>query len=248
MLIDDAGGLELVGKLGVEHFLEQILEAAVIGLEDRVLGRQVQRPSAIERVVHARLGEIADRFVEVVHAHGDAGRREIEHFIFEFLAVGADPLHRQLARTRHLEVGRAILVTEGVTADDDRVGPARNQAGDVLDHDRLAENDAAQDVADRAVRRLPHLLELEFFDAGFVGGDRRALHADAVLLDRVRAVDRDLVGGLVALLDREIIIFQVDVEIGKDQAFANPLPDDAGHLIAVEFDDRGFHLDLRHVL
>ena len=79
-----------------------------------------------------------------------------------------------------LEVGRAVLVTECVTADDDRLGPARNQARHVLDDDRCAEDGAAQDVSDGAVRRQPHLLEVELLDAGLVGGDRRALHADAV--------------------------------------------------------------------
>ena len=45
-------------------------------------------------------------------------------------------------------------------------------------------------------------LEAELLDARLVGRDRRALHADAVLLDRVGRVDGDLVVGLVALLDR----------------------------------------------
>ena len=37
MLVGDALGLELVGELLVEHLLEEILEAAVVALEDRVL-------------------------------------------------------------------------------------------------------------------------------------------------------------------------------------------------------------------
>ena len=57
----------------------------------------------------------------------------------------------------------------------------------------------------------------------------------------------DLVVGLVALLDAEIEIFQIDVEIGQDQLVLDELPDDARHLVAVELDDGGLHLDLRHV-
>src|SRR3546814_5239701 len=38
VFIDDVRLLELVGEFGVEHLLEQVLEAAVIGLQDRVLG------------------------------------------------------------------------------------------------------------------------------------------------------------------------------------------------------------------
>ena len=100
-------------------------------------------------------------------------------------AVFADKLHGQLALAGELEVGGAVLVAEGVTADDDRLGPAGNEARHVLADDRLAEDDAAKDVADGAVRRLPHLLQAEFLDACFVRGDGCALDADAVLLDRV---------------------------------------------------------------
>src|SRR3546814_8916482 len=48
VFIDDVRLLELVGEFGVEHLLEQVLEAAVIGLQDRVLGGKIDRPAAIE--------------------------------------------------------------------------------------------------------------------------------------------------------------------------------------------------------
>jgi hypothetical protein len=118
------------------------------------------------------------------------------------VAVFADELDRQRALAREQEVGGLVLVAEGVAADDDRLGPARHQARHVLADDRLAEDHAAQDVADRAVRRLPHLLEIELGDALLIGGDGRALDGDAVLLGRLGRVDRDLVVGGVAVLDR----------------------------------------------
>ena len=131
-----------------------------------------------------------------------------------------------------------------MTADDDRLVPAGHEARDVGDDDRLAEDHAAEDVADRAVRALPHLLEAELLDARLVGGDRGALDADAVLLDGVGRVDRDLVVGRVAVLDAEVVVLEVDVEVGVDQAVLDELPDDAGHLVAVELDDRSLDLDL----
>jgi hypothetical protein len=124
-----------------------------------------------------------------------------------------------------------------VTADDDRLGPARHEARHVLHHDRLAEHDAIENVADRAVRRLPHLLQLEFFDAGFVRRDGRAFHGDAVFLGGFGRVDGHLVVGGVAVLDREVVILQVDVEIGEDQALLDERPDDPGHLVAIHLDD-----------
>ncbi|OIQ64667.1 hypothetical protein GALL_537810 [mine drainage metagenome] len=59
-------------------------------------------------------------------------------------------------------------------------------------------------------------------------------------------VDGDLVVGAVTLLDAEVVVFQVDVEIGQDQLLLDEIPDDAGHFVAVEFDDGVGYLDLGH--
>ena len=90
MFVDDAGVLELlVEAFGLEHFLEQILEAAVIGLEDRVLGRQVDRPFEVQAIVERGAREVADRIVQIVHRHGDARTGEVEHFAVDRLTIFA---------------------------------------------------------------------------------------------------------------------------------------------------------------
>src|SRR5207253_10538137 len=47
-------------------------------------------------------------------------------------------------------------------------------------------------------------------------------------------------------LEREIVVEQVDIEVGVDELVLDVLPDDPGHLVAVHFDDGILHLDLRH--
>ncbi|MNU95002.1 hypothetical protein D3C71_850050 [compost metagenome] len=246
MLIGDTGFVELRLELGLVDFFEDILEAAVIGLEDGVLRGEVNRPLAHQAIIHGGAGEFADGFVEVVHGKSHASARGIEDVLFDDLAVFTDELDRQLALAGELEIGCLVLVAESVTADNDRLGPAGNEARNVLADDRLAEDDAAQNVADRAVRALPHLLQAEFLDAGFIRGDRGALDADAVLLDGVRRIDRDLVVGGVAVFNREVVIFDVEIEVWQDQLVLDELPDDTGHFVAVEIDDRIGYLDLCH--
>ena len=48
-----------------------------------------------------------------------------------------------------------------MSANGDWLRPTRNQTGDVLADDWLAEHSAAQDVPDGSVWALPHLLQLE---------------------------------------------------------------------------------------
>src|SRR5690606_12921027 len=112
--------------------------------------------------------------------------------------------------------------------------------------DRLAEDHAAQDVADGAVRRLPHLLQAEFGDARLVRGDGGALHADAVLLDGVGRVDRDLIVGGVTAFHAEVVVVELEVQIGEDQLVLDHLPDDPGHFVAVDVHDGIGDLDLGH--
>ena len=148
----------------------------------------------------------------------DARAGELEHLPLDHLAVVALETHGEAALAGNLEVGRAILVAIGVAADDDRLGPAGNEARHVPADDRLAENDAAEDVADGAVRALPHLLQMEFLHPRFVGGDGCAFDADAAGLDRFGGVDRDLVVGCVPMFDGEVEILQFHVEIGVNAA------------------------------
>lgn len=48
------------GRLPVKHVLEDVLEAAVVGLEDGVLGAHVQRPPLLEGVLEAAVGKATD--------------------------------------------------------------------------------------------------------------------------------------------------------------------------------------------
>jgi hypothetical protein len=57
---------------------------------------------------------------------------------------------------------------------------------------------------------------------------------------------RDLVVGLVAVFHPEVEIHQVDIEERGDQLVLDVLPDDPGHLVAIEFDDGVGHLDFCH--
>ena len=86
----------------------------------------------------------------------------------------------------------------------------------------------------------PYLdVDLQYFDLGVE-------HRDADFAGLVGGVDRDLVVGLVALLDAEIVIEKIDIEIRMDQFVLDELPDDAGHLVAIHLDDRILYFDFRH--
>ena len=152
----------------------------------------------------------------------------------------------ELALARHDEVGGAILVAEGVAADHDRMGPAGHQPRHVLQT-----IGSRKMVPPMMLRIVPlgdrHIsLRLNSFTRPSSGVMVAHFTATPYCCVALAEVDRHLVVGLVAILDAEVVVLQVDVEIGKDQLVLDELPDDAGHLVAVHLDDRILHLDLRH--
>jgi hypothetical protein len=68
-----------------------------------------------------------------------------------------------------------------------------------------------------------------------------------VPLDGLGGVDGDLVVGGVAVLDAEVVVVEVHIQVRMDQPVLDELPDDPGHLIAVQLYDGPYHLDLRHL-
>src|SRR4249920_3994468 len=168
------------------------------------------------------------------------------HLMLDAGAVLAHEADGEFAFARHPEIAGAIDVAISMAADDDGLGPARHETRNVAADDRLAEDDPAKDVADGAVRRLPHFLEAELLHPGFVGGDGRAFDADAAVLDGVGGVDGDLIVGRFAVLDGKVEVAKLEIEIGPDQLVLDQLPNDPSHLVPVQIDDGFRHLDLVH--
>jgi hypothetical protein len=245
VLVPDASSIKVLLVLALVDLLEDILELAVVGLEDSVLGAHVQRQLLVEGKLEGRVGEAADGLGCVVLCLGDttAGGEVVDLDGLGLAALGGED-HLEGTLALDDAVLCAVLVAKGVTADDDGLLPAGYEAGDTGDDNGSAEDGATEVVADGAVGREPHLLELELLDALLVGRDGGALDTDRVLLDGLCSIEGDLVVCLVAVGQAEVIVLEVNVEVGVDELVLDGLPDDARHLVAIELDDRVDDLDL----
>lgn len=217
MLVPDLQFIELGLVAGVD-LLEDVLEAAIVLLEDGVLGGQVEGVLTADRELEAAVGELVDRFVGVVHRQHNTGTLKLVDFqIGGGGAVSWGKGHGEGAGDFGDKVGRSVLVTESVSADDDGLGPAGNASGDVVHDDGLTEDGAADDVANSAVGGLPHLLETELLDSCLVSSDGRALDADLAGLDRIGTVNAHLIVGGIAVLNAQVVVLDVEVQVGENE-------------------------------
>lgn len=54
----------------IVDFFEDVFEAAIILLQDGVLGTQVQRPAFAQSNLEGAVGKVPDRLVRIIHPHG----------------------------------------------------------------------------------------------------------------------------------------------------------------------------------
>lgn len=73
-----------------------------------------------------------------------------------------------------------VLVTVGMSGDDNRRSPTRNKKRDVSYHDWLSKYGSIQSVSYLSIRRLPHLFKVELLYTGLVRGNGGTLDANFV--------------------------------------------------------------------
>ena len=227
------------------YFLEEVLESAIVALEDGVLGGHVARVVAGEGVLHARVGEAVDGLVSVVHAKHDTGTLEVVDLEFSGLrAILRSESRGELTWNLGAEVSGSVLIAKSVSANDNWSLPAWNESGNVVDDDGCSEDSTADDVSDGSVGRLPHLLEAELLNTGLIRSDSGALDTNLAGLDCLSSLNGNLIISGVTILHAEIEVLDIQVQVREDKLILDKLPDNSGHLITVHFGDGIGYLDL----
>ena len=121
--------------------MEDVFESSVVFLQDGIFCGEVQRVVPFQSVSEAALGKLVYALVGVVHRKSDASLPlEFEHFGCFRFAVFALENHLEGSWLAYHEIGGSVLITKGVSADHDRLLPARNVSWHVFDYDRLSED------------------------------------------------------------------------------------------------------------
>lgn len=176
MLVPDLLGLEVLLVGGLVDLLEDILESTIVLLEDGVLGAHVERKLLVKSQLEGSVSETSDGLVGVVLGLSDtAAVLELEDLNLLRLATLGGVNHGELTGAGQDSVLGAVLVTKGVTANDDRLLPARNKTGNAGDDNGLTEDGTTKGISDGSVGGKPHwtckLAEFNFVKlttAGFI--------------------------------------------------------------------------------
>lgn len=140
VLIPDLLRLELLLVLLVVDLLEDVLEAAIVLLQDSVLGAHVERQTLEEGQLEGSVSKSTDGLISVVLDLGNTRALEVIDLNALGLAARRSEDQLQLTGTRDQAVGGTVLITESVTTDDDGLRPARDETGNTGNDNGLTED------------------------------------------------------------------------------------------------------------
>ena len=143
VLVPDALGVKVLLVVLLENLLEEVLEAAIILLENGVLGAHVQRQLLHESHLEAGVRKTTDRLIRVVLRQGNTTTGEVVDRDCLRLATLGRVSQLQLPGAGDNSVCSPVLVTKGMTTNDNRLAPAGHQTGNAGDDDGFTENSAA---------------------------------------------------------------------------------------------------------
>ena len=147
VFVPDTGSLKVLLVLAVVDLLENVLELAVVGLQDGVLGAHVQRQLLIKRKLHGGVCKAGDGLGGVVLCLSDTtASGEVEDLDGLGLTTLGSEDHLESALPLDNTVLGAILVTESVTTDNDRLLPAGYKTGNARNDNGRTENGSSTET------------------------------------------------------------------------------------------------------
>jgi len=118
VLIPDTSLSEFSLVLFFIDYLEDILEVSIVSLKDGVLCREVERNLTINSVFEARVSELFNGLISVVHAHADTTTNGIVENFHDLLLATILRSEDNLESTSFLdlEISSSVLITESVSS------------------------------------------------------------------------------------------------------------------------------------
>jgi hypothetical protein len=140
-------------------FLEDILEATIIFLQDSILSGQVQRINSRKGEFEAAMSKLFNTLISIVHSKTyTTFSFEFIDLVFLFSSVFSSEDNLKGSRLVDCEICGSILISESMSSDDNRLFPSWNKSWDVLDDNRFSENCSIQDISDSSIWTFPHFL------------------------------------------------------------------------------------------
>lgn len=156
------------------------------------------------------MSKVLDAFIHIVHSQSNPS------FTFEFIHFHALLFTFSISENDfkgswsvNYKISGSVLVSKGMSSNDNWLFPSWNQSWNVANDDRLSEYSTIENISDGSVWTFPHVFKVEFFDSGFIRSDGSAFYTNFAFFDCIGSIDGDLVVGGISVLNTKIKVFDI---------------------------------------
>ncbi len=220
------------------NLFKDIFESAIVFFQNGILGTHIQRPSLLKGHIEAASCKAFNAFICIVHAHCNTSTFELVYFMFNDLSVFTFKFYSKLSLARNNEISCAVLITKCMASNDNWTIPIRNKTWNVFNYNWLTKYSTIKNVSNGAIRALPHLFEVELLNTRFIWCNGGTFNSHPILFDGICSINGNLVIGFISVFYPQIVIFDIQFEIGKNQFILDEFPNNSGHFISIEFNHR----------
>ena len=183
-------------------------------------------------------GKTPDTFISIVHGKCNTITFKIIHFKLLSVSIFTFKRHGQFSFAFCYKISCTILITKCMTTNTNWCCPVRNQPWNIFTNDWLTKHSTIKNITDSSIWALPHLLKIKFFYTCFIRCNGCTFNTYTILFYCIGSINSYLVIGFITIFNTEIIIFNINIQIRKNQFVFNKFPDDACHFIAIQFYNR----------
>ena len=162
------------------------------------------------------MSEAINRLISVVHSHNNTRTIKLVylHINRDFRGICWLKDHCEGAWFFCNIIGSFVLVPEGVSTNNNGLGPAWDKSWNIFYYDRFSEHCSVKLVADSSIWTLPHLLQLELNDSCLVWCYGGALYSDLARFNRGGSLESYFVICFVSVFHSEVKVLDVYIKVG----------------------------------
>ena len=182
-----------------------------------------------------------------MHSHGNSRRLEFLYKRTFLFPVLRSIYQFHLSRFFYIKFCVFIYVTVCMTGNGNWFFPVTYTGFDSFYNNGSPEYRSVKNSADGSIRAFVHFFQIIFLHSGMIWSNRSAFYCNTVFFCGIGSIYGYLIVCFVPAGKPEIIIFRIQIHIGKQKFLFDHFPENTGHLISVHFYQGCCHFNLIHV-
>ena len=147
------------------------------------------------------MSKLCNTFICIIHSETNSSSTiKLINLHFLLCSIISFECYLKCTRLIYNEICSFVLISEGMSTNNDRLCPSRNQSWNIFDDNRLSEDCSIKNVSNSSIRTFPHFFKFELFNSSLVRCNCGTFDSNFALFNGFSSLNsNDIIGGISIL-------------------------------------------------